>query len=111
MRWLTVAVAGSFCPGWVWLVALLLFTGQLGQAQTVEVAAPGSATDHKATVTIVTQRTERRLAADAMKKPALAVAQVTVVTEKTAEQAEHRQDSNATTEPLPPTEFNPDPGA
>ncbi|MFL6516083.1 MAG: hypothetical protein ACJ8M1_13780 [Chthoniobacterales bacterium] len=46
-----------------------------------------------------------------MKKPALAVAQVTVVTEKTAEQAEHRQDSNATTEPLPPTEFNPDPGA
>src|SRR3954469_16332072 len=38
MRWLTVAVAGSFCPGGVWLGVLLLLTGGIGQAQMVALA-------------------------------------------------------------------------
>ena len=140
MRWLTVAVAGSFCPGWVWLVVLLLFTGASGHAQTVEVAdesadSTGSfalvevVTDRNAEagqpenadlsavalakaehrtnpaqVTVVTERSakqeDHRLATDATIKRKVSVAQVTVVTETSGEEA-----------PLPPSEFNPDPGA
>src|SRR4029078_812466 len=95
MRRLAIAVAGSFCPGWVWLVILLLFTGASGEAQTVEVAAEKPAfTDTK--IIIGTAR-------KAVPTSKATVAQVTVVTER------NRTDEAGT--PLPPSDFNPDPGA
>ena len=163
MRWLTVAVAGSFCPGWVWLVVLLLFTGVSGQAQMVAVAdgkephvsiaGPGFASVEVVTERDVSENAERPTpnAQHRIEEAAVvasrseSVPQVAIVTDSTAAQEKQNRkfrriagasaaasakadatnvsvaqvtvvtDRGPSVEteppPLPPSEFNPDPGA
>jgi hypothetical protein len=81
MRWLTLIVAGSFSRRGLVLAGLMAILGS-ARAQTVEISSAPNAPP-------------------ASRK--MSVAQVTIVTE-----ANH---GNETEPPLPPSEFNPDPGA
>ncbi|HEY4284789.1 MAG TPA: hypothetical protein VGM62_17135 [Chthoniobacterales bacterium] len=136
MRWLTVTAAGS-SPRWRILLAGLMATSGLAQAQIIEVSAPTTSAppDQNRTVALVEVVTESNqqsqaepsvptnipplavqvtVVTESTKSPEpkpsssrrgkkMSVAQVTVVTESTQ--------SDEAAPPLPPSEFNPDPGA
>src|SRR5438067_3881283 len=150
MRWLTVTVAGSFFCRRRILLAGLVGTCGLAQAQTIEVvvtppdvmiadcnrtvALVQVVTDRNeadqtesigwkpmpqpgatAQVTVVTQGTQLNDLKPAATKRNISVGQVTIVTESNAndqdQNPDHRLEADATQPPLPPSEFNPDPGA
>src|SRR3954470_16982029 len=136
MRWLTVTVAGYTTRWRVLLVGLMGACG-LAQAQTIEISAPKTSapSDSNRTVALVEVVTESHQASEAdpsasTNAPASAV-QVTVVTESNQSQDPDPSPSrrrkkmsvaqvtvvtestqiNESAAPLPPSEFNPDPGA